>query len=124
RHDLVAGESRADRRHQQRDRPLHPRPGRQQGDLWRGDQLGLTYYFYPSGSTQLSVGFVSSANGGSTWSTPQMIASGMSSTWTATTSQGRMVGDYISTSYGSGQPGPRASPPPPNPPTATPAPHV
>jgi hypothetical protein len=64
-------------------------------------QLGLTYYFYPSGSTKLSVGFTSSANAGSTWSTPQTITSGMSSTWAATTSQGRMVGDYISTSFGS-----------------------
>ena len=65
-------------------------------------QLGLTYYFYPtSGSTQLSVGFISSANAGSTWSSPQTIVSGMTSTWAATTSQGRMVGDYISSSYGS-----------------------
>ncbi|MEA2217664.1 MAG: hypothetical protein QOJ35_290 [Solirubrobacteraceae bacterium] len=64
-------------------------------------QLGLTYYFYPSGSTQLGVGFISSANAGSTWSAPQTLASGMPSTWAATTSQGRMVGDYISTSYGS-----------------------
>ena len=64
-------------------------------------QLGLTYYFYPSGSTQLSVGFTSSTNAGTTWSTPQTITSGMTSTWAATTSQGRMVGDYISTSYGS-----------------------
>jgi hypothetical protein len=63
-------------------------------------QLGLTYYSYPSGSTQLSVGFISSNNGGNTWSAPQTVASGMPSTWTATTSQGRMVGDYISTSYG------------------------
>src|SRR3954467_9409510 len=36
-------------------------------------QLGLTYYFYPSGSTQLSVGFISSTNAGSTWSAPQTI---------------------------------------------------
>ncbi|HYL43556.1 MAG TPA: sialidase family protein [Ktedonobacteraceae bacterium] len=64
-------------------------------------QLGLTYYFYPSGSTQLSVGFISSTNAGSTWSTPQTIISGMPAGWTATTTQGRMVGDYISTSYGS-----------------------
>jgi BNR repeat-like domain len=64
-------------------------------------QLGLTYYFYPAGTTQLSVGFTSSANAGATWSTPQTIQSGMSSTWAANTSQGRMVGDYISTSYGS-----------------------
>jgi BNR repeat protein len=62
-------------------------------------QLGLTYYFFPSGSTQLSVGFISSTNAGSTWSTPQTIISGMPTGWTATTSQGRMVGDYISTSY-------------------------
>jgi hypothetical protein len=64
-------------------------------------QLGLTYYFYPKNSTALSVGFISSANAGSTWSSPQTITSGMNSTWAATTSQGRMVGDYISTSYGS-----------------------
>lgn len=64
-------------------------------------QLGLTYYFYPSGSAELSVGFISSTNAGSTWSAVQTIASGMPTTWTATTSQGRMVGDYISTSYGS-----------------------
>jgi hypothetical protein len=64
-------------------------------------QLGLTYYYYPSGSTQLSVGVSTSSNAGTTWSTPQTIISGMSSTWAATTSQGRMVGDYISTSYGS-----------------------
>ena len=62
-------------------------------------QLGLTYYFYPSGITQLSVGFISSTNAGSTWSAPQTIISGMPTGWTATTSQGRMVGDYISTSY-------------------------
>jgi hypothetical protein len=66
-----------------------------------GAQLGLTYYFYPKGSTQLSVGFISSTNAGSTWSAPQTLAGGMPSTWAATTSQGRMVGDYISTSYGS-----------------------
>src|SRR4051794_5740012 len=64
-------------------------------------QLGLTYYFYPSGSTQLGVGFISSTNGGSGWSASTTVATGMSSTWAATTSQGRMVGDYISTSYGS-----------------------
>jgi len=64
-------------------------------------QLGLTYYFHPAGSTALSVGFLSSADAGSTWSTPQTAVSGMSSTWAASTSQGRMVGDYISSSYGS-----------------------
>jgi hypothetical protein len=38
-------------------------------------QLGLTYYFYPSGSTQLSVGFISSTNAGTTWSAPQTASS-------------------------------------------------
>ena len=67
-------------------------------------QLGLTYYFYASGSTSLQVGFISSANGGSTWGAAQTVYGGASAfptTWVATTSQGRMVGDYISTSYGS-----------------------
>ncbi len=64
-------------------------------------QLGLTYYFFPPGSTSLSIGFISSTNAGTTWSTPQTLISGMPTTWAATTSQGRMVGDYISTSYGS-----------------------
>jgi hypothetical protein len=63
-------------------------------------QLGLTYYFYNSGSTALNVGFISSTNGGSTWSAPTTITTGATSAWAATTSQGRMVGDYISTSYG------------------------
>jgi hypothetical protein len=64
-------------------------------------QLGLTYYYYPAGTTQLSVGFISSANAGSTWSAPQTVATGMSPSFAANTSQGRMVGDYISSSYGS-----------------------
>src|SRR4051794_32845657 len=64
-------------------------------------QLGLTYYYYPAHTTQLSVGFISSSNASATWSAPQAILTGMSPSWAATTSQGRMVGDYISTSYGS-----------------------
>jgi hypothetical protein len=62
-------------------------------------QLGVTYYFYPAGTTQLSVGFVASTNGGSSWGTPRTALGGMPSTWAASTSQGRMVGDYISTSF-------------------------
>jgi BNR repeat protein len=63
--------------------------------------LGLTYYFFASGSTSLNVGFISSANAGSTWGTPTTVSTiAMPTSWTATTSQGRMVGDYISTSFG------------------------
>ena len=67
-------------------------------------QLGITYYFYASGSSSLQVGFISSTNAGSTWSAPTTIFGGTNAfptNWTATTSQGRMVGDYISGSYGS-----------------------
>ncbi len=64
-------------------------------------QLGLTYYFYNSGSTALNIGFISSNDGGSTWTAAQTVSTGATSVWAATTSQGRMVGDYISTSYGS-----------------------
>jgi hypothetical protein len=65
-------------------------------------QLALTYYFFPTAkSTSLSVGFISSGNGGSTWSAPTTVTSGMPTMWAANTSQGRMVGDYISTSFGS-----------------------
>jgi hypothetical protein len=68
--------------------------------------LGLTYYYYPATSCtfamcQLDVGFISSTNGGSTWSAPTQLAGPMQLAWIADTSQGRMVGDYISTSYGS-----------------------
>lgn len=66
-------------------------------------QLGITYYFYAPSSTSLQVGFISSTNAGSTWSAPTTVFGGSSAfptTWTATTSQGRMVGDYISSSYG------------------------
>lgn len=68
-------------------------------------KLGLTYYFYTNSacgsSCQLNVGFISSTNGGSTWSAATQLAGPFNVTWTANTSQGRMVGDYISTSYGS-----------------------
>ena len=38
---------------------------------------------------------------GSTWSARTQLAGPFNVTWAANTSQGRMVGDYISTSYGS-----------------------
>jgi hypothetical protein len=36
------------------------------------------------------------------WTAPTQLAGPMSLTWLANTSQGRMVGDYISTSYAGG----------------------
>jgi hypothetical protein len=75
-------------------------------------RIGLTYYYYPtaactSATCQLNVGFISSTNGGTSWGTATNVAASMSLSWLANTSQGRMVGDYISTSV---PPGGRAWP--------------
>jgi len=75
-------------------------------------RIGLTYYRYPTASCsastcQLTVGYVSSTNGGTSWSTATQLAGPMTLSWIANTSQGRMVGDYISTSV---LPGGRAWP--------------
>jgi hypothetical protein len=72
-------------------------------------RLGLTYYFYPdtnctASTCQLSVGFVSSRNGGSTWSAPITLAGPMALNGLATVgTSGKMVGDYISTSFAGGR---------------------
>jgi hypothetical protein len=69
-----------------------------------GGHLALTYYYYPDAACteatcQLDVGFVSSPDGGASWSAPTQLAGPMSLVDIAATSQGRMVGDYISTSF-------------------------
>ena len=49
---------------------------------------------------QLNVGYISSADGGTHWSPPtQLNSTALKLNWLADTSQGRMVGDYISTSF-------------------------
>ena len=69
-------------------------------------KLTVTYYYYPvanctSATCALRVGSISSTNGGTSWSAAVEIAGPMTLSWLPNTSQGRMVGDYISTSYGS-----------------------
>jgi hypothetical protein len=69
--------------------------------------LALTYYFYPdatcTGGCQLDVGYVSSPDAGAHWSNATQLAGPMTLDQIAQTSQGPMVGDYISTSFtGSG----------------------
>jgi hypothetical protein len=69
--------------------------------------LGLTFYYYPTAkcntsSCQLDVGFSSSSDGGATWTAKTQLAGPMIVTWLPTTTQGYMVGDYISTSFSSG----------------------
>jgi hypothetical protein len=70
-------------------------------------RIGLTYYFYPTASCtastcQLDVGFISSVNGGTSWSAATQVAGPMTLSWLPNTSQGRMFGDYISTSIPAG----------------------
>jgi hypothetical protein len=64
------------------------------------------YYYYPNvactfATCQLRVGFIKSSNGGSSWNPAIDVAGPMTMSWLPNTSQGRMVGDYISTSYNS-----------------------
>ena len=66
--------------------------------------LALYYYYYPSAACssstcQLDVGFVSSADGGTTWSAGTQVAGPMTLSQIAATTEGPMVGDYISTSF-------------------------
>jgi hypothetical protein len=68
--------------------------------------VGVAYYYYPNvnctfATCQLNVGYISSTNGGTTWSAQTMLRGPMTMSWLPNTTQGRMVGDYISTSYGS-----------------------
>ena len=70
--------------------------------------LGLTYYFYPdAGCTkstcQLEEGYVSSPNGGVSWTAPTTVAGAMSLSWFPNTNQGFMPGDYESLAFVNGQ---------------------
>jgi hypothetical protein len=65
--------------------------------------LGLAYYTFPSifcdpTTCQLNVNFISSTNGGASWSKSKQLAGPMTLTWLPLTTQGFMVADYISTS--------------------------
>jgi hypothetical protein len=70
--------------------------------------LTLTYYYFPVSDCgtvcDLYVGFVSSQDGGQTWSASVQIAGPMRTDWLANTPSGFMVGDYISGSYVHGKP--------------------
>lgn len=70
--------------------------------------LGLTYFYYPTAACsvstcQLFVGFVGSSDGGVTWGAPVTLGGPMGVTWLADTSEGYMVGDYVSTSFAAGK---------------------
>ena len=74
-----------------------------------GAHVALHYYYYSQSNCtlstcQLSVGFISSANGGSTWNTPVTLAGPMQLGWLPISQNGLMVGDYIATAFTNGVP--------------------
>src|SRR5437868_2657957 len=76
------------------------------GASWSSAVLTLTYYYYLVSNCgtvcQMGVAFVSSQDGGQTWSAPVELAGPMSTSWLPNTFSGLMVADYISTSYANG----------------------
>ncbi|MEA2422948.1 MAG: hypothetical protein QOF55_2047 [Thermoleophilaceae bacterium] len=66
-------------------------------------KLGLTYYFYRQtacgSSCRLEVGYIQSNNAGAAWGAHVDVAGPFNVSLTPNTTQGRMVGDYISTSW-------------------------
>jgi hypothetical protein len=70
-------------------------------------RLALGYYYYPvascsSSTCQLTVGFVSSTDAGATWTQARKVAGPIRLQDIASTNQGVMVGDYMSTSFAGG----------------------
>ena len=71
--------------------------------------VAIHYYYYPQtnctvSTCQLFVGFISSANGGSTWNQPVTLAGPMQLGWLPNSQNGLMVGDYIATAFTNGVP--------------------
>jgi hypothetical protein len=70
--------------------------------------IGLVYYFYPEQqcdvtTCRLNVGFVSSTDGGSTWTAPLLLAGPFENTWFPQTDSGYMVGEYLGISFVDGK---------------------
>ena len=106
--DLDRSGPRADRPRDEQRRPLHPRPGRRPDDLRRGhapgaDVLLLSQTPTARGACRLDVGYISSPDGGAHWGDATQLAGPMALAEIAQTSQGPMVGDYISTSFSGGK---------------------
>lgn len=71
--------------------------------------IAVTYYYYSNSNCttstcQLFVGFISSANGGSTWNPPVTLAGPMQLAWLPNSQNGLMVADYIATAFINGVP--------------------
>jgi hypothetical protein len=71
--------------------------------------VALHYYYYSQSACTLStcqlyVGYISSANGGSTWNAPVALTGPMMLTWLPNSQNGLMVGDYVATVFTNGVP--------------------
>jgi len=71
--------------------------------------VAIHYYYYSQSNCslttcQLIVGYISSANGGTTWNEPVIIAGPMLLSWLPNSQNGLMVGDYIATAFTNGVP--------------------
>jgi BNR repeat-like domain len=71
-------------------------------------RLGLAYYYFPNANCttatcQLDIGYISSPDGGNTWSSVTQLAGPMTTSWFVLTQWGYMVGDYIATSFSGGK---------------------
>ena len=71
--------------------------------------MTIVYYYYPvsnctAKTCQLDVGFVTSSDGGSTWTAGAQIAGPMHLSWLPVSDNGPMVADYIGVSYVNGNP--------------------
>jgi hypothetical protein len=70
--------------------------------------LGLTFYSYAvancsAASCALNASFISSPDGGSTWTPATLLAGPMTVSWLPNTFAGFMVGDYMSTVFSGGK---------------------
>ncbi len=70
--------------------------------------LALIYHYYPNASCvesdcALNVAYITSQDGGTTWSATSVLAGPMTLDWLANTKLGRMVGDYVGAAYTSGK---------------------
>lgn len=76
----------------------------QRGTGGQSAHIGVSYYFYPNanctGQTCLLMeGYISSPDGGRTWTAPTTVAGPMNLFWLPNTSLGQMVGDYQAVSF-------------------------
>lgn len=75
----------------------------QRGTSGSTAHLALTYNYFTKASClnscNLGVGFITSNNGGTTWSAPKILANGMNPSWLPATTSGQMAGDYMTAAF-------------------------